>query len=318
MRRIVFLGAFVFLSALAPPPATADIIYEVSGGTNNGSVGAYYTNGTAINTALLTGLSDPVGIAADSAGNLYVTSAATTIAKYSSTGTLLNSSFITGLLYPDQMTIASGNLYVASQGINAIGKYPLAGGTANPNLISITNPQGVAIAPNGNIYVVNNTPGTNTGGNISEYTSSGALVGGGPLVSGLAFAQGIAIDSAGNLYVTVENSNEVNEYSSNGTLIANLITGLDNPIGIAIDGSDLFVSNYANGNGYIGEYTTSGQTVSSDFANVSDPYSLAIATVPEPGSAMLTGIVASIIALALWFRRRRHNALITSISHLSR
>ena len=141
------------------------------------------------------------------------------------------------------------------------------------------------------------------------------------MVSGLSHPNGIAIDSAGNLYVTLEGSQSVNEYSSNGTLLqSNLITFLDNPFGIALDGSDLFVANWGNGSagtGSIGEYTTSGQTVNSDLiGGLTDTYFLAIESVPEPGSAMLTGIVASAIGLALWLRRCPHEVLITSISQL--
>ena len=316
MRRIVFLGALVLLSPLTPPPAAADIIYEVNGSaTSTGSVGVYSTNGTPINTGLITGLFDPVGIALDSSGNIYVAYAANTVGKFSNSGAALNPTFITGLSYPGGMTIASGNLYVPTS--TSIGQYPLAGGAANPNFISAAGVD-IAVGPNGNFYATNANAGT-----ITEYTSSGALVGGGPLVSGLRTPNGIAIDLAGNLYVTLEGSQSVNEYSSNGTLLqSNLITGLDNPFGIAIDGSDLYVANFGSGSagtGYIGDYTTSGQTVNSDLiGGLTDTYSLAIASVPEPGSAMLTGIVASIIALALWCRRRRHNALITSIGHLSR
>jgi len=49
--------------------------------------------------------------------------------------------------------------------------------------------------------------------------------------------------------------------TSGATVNAALITGLTNPTGIAVSGSDVFVVKAGNnsiGNGTIGEYTTSG------------------------------------------------------------
>ena len=48
---------------------------------------------------------------------------------------------------------------------------------------------------------------------------------------------------------------------------ASLISGLNNPYGIAVSGSNLFVANYQHGNGTIGEYTTSGGTVNASLVS---------------------------------------------------
>src|SRR4051812_13012821 len=68
---------------------------------------------------------------------------------------------------------------------------------------------------------------------------------------------------------------------------AALISGLSFPDGIAVSGSDLFVSNSL---GTIGAYTTAGATVNAALiSGLSAPYSLAVVpTVPEPSSAILT------------------------------
>ena len=167
MRQMVILGGLVSLSLLTPPPAAADIIYEVNGSaTSNGSVGVYSMNGTPINTGLITGLYDPVGIALDSSGNLYVSYAGNTVGKYSNSGSALNPTFVSGIAYPGGMTIASGNLYVTTS--TSVGQYPLAGGAANPNFISGATFVDVAVGPTGSFYVTNSD-----GGTISEYTSSG-------------------------------------------------------------------------------------------------------------------------------------------------
>ena len=49
---------------------------------------------------------------------------------------------------------------------------------------------------------------------------------------------------------------KIGEYTTTGTTVnASLITGLLHPLSIAVSGGDIFV---LNGNGTIGEYTTSG------------------------------------------------------------
>jgi hypothetical protein len=56
---------------------------------------------------------------------------------------------------------------------------------------------------------------------------------------------------------------------------AALITGPGGPEGIALSGSDLFVAN--NGNGTIGEYTTSGATVNAALiSGLSSPFGIAL------------------------------------------
>ncbi len=65
--------------------------------------------------------------------------------------------------------------------------------------------------------------------------------------------------TAGQIFVT-DGINTVGEYTTSGaTVNASLISGLNNPQGMAVSGSDLFVTNI--GADTIGEYTTTGATV---------------------------------------------------------
>jgi hypothetical protein len=64
-----------------------------------------------------------------------------------------------------------------------------------------------------------------------------------------------------------------------------LVSGLDNPTGIAVSGGDLFVTNYFAGT--IGEYTTSGATVNPALiSGLNDPQAIAVvsASVPDRSS----------------------------------
>ncbi len=61
---------------------------------------------------------------------------------------------------------------------------------------------------------------------------------------------------------------------------ASLVSGLENPTGIVVSGSDLFVANFgggSSGEGLIGEYTTSGATVDASLVSgLTDPEGIAI------------------------------------------
>ena len=65
---------------------------------------------------------------------------------------------------------------------------------------------------------------------------------------------------AGAIFVANTNGGTINEYNLDGTPVGTgtLISGLDHPSGLAISGSDLFVTTAGN---TIGEYTTSGATL---------------------------------------------------------
>ena len=72
MKHALGLTILAFLVLLASPrPAAAADLYVSNGPA--GTIGEYNdSTGAAINASLVTGLADPVGIAVDGSGNLYV------------------------------------------------------------------------------------------------------------------------------------------------------------------------------------------------------------------------------------------------------
>ena len=84
----------------------------------------------------------------------------------------------------------------------------------------------------------------------------------------------------------------IGEYTTSGaTVNAALISGLSTPVGIAVSGSNLFVTNagFGPGTGRIGEYTTSGAPVNPALiSGLNDPQGIAVS-----GSNLFVTIVGN-------------------------
>jgi hypothetical protein len=84
---------------------------------------------------------------------------------------------------------------------------------------------------------------------------------------------------------------------------ADLISGLDGPIGIATDGTNLYITNALGGT--VSEYTTSGGLVSAALiSGLSGPDGIAVVptATPEPGSF---GLLAAGLAGLGFLRQKR-------------
>jgi hypothetical protein len=73
--------------------------------------------------------------------------------------------------------------------------------------------------------------------------------------------------SGTTLFVSSMVSGKIGAYGLDGTVInASLISGLNQPFGVAVSGANLLVANYSEGNGStISEYTTTGTLVNASF-----------------------------------------------------
>jgi len=130
------------------------------------------------------------------------------------------------------------------------------------------------------------------------------------LVTGLNDPGQIAV-FGGNLFVTNEgivsngsvlpNTRTIGEYTMSGAPVSvPLASGLDFPVGIAVYGGNLFVTNES---GTIGEYTTSGSTVNASLVSGLDT-PVGIAVVPEPSSLILAAFGFAGLAAWAWRRTR--------------
>jgi PEP-CTERM motif-containing protein len=192
------------------------------------------------------------------AGQIFVSNAATgTVGEYTTAGATINASLLSGLNSPAGIVVSGSNLFVANYDTGTIGKYTTSGATINANLVTgLNGPLGIALS-GGRLFVVNN--GSNT---IGEYDADTGAVVNASLISGFVGLHSLyAIAASGtDLFVTnLANPGTIGKYTTGGAVVnVALVSGVGNAFGIAVSGSNLFVT---SGEGTIGQYTTAGATV---------------------------------------------------------
>jgi sugar lactone lactonase YvrE len=177
------------------------------------SVPGFSGDGSAATSAML---NEPVAIAVDRAGNLYIADSGNNrIRKVTVTGTI--------------STVAG----------NGTAGYSGDGGPAT--LASLKSPQGVTVDSEGNIFIADyanyRIRMVNSEGIISTVAGTGAFGfsgdGGAATAAQLNFPQSVATDAAGNLYIADYGNNRIRKVNSDG--IINTIIGT-NILGFSGDG----------------------------------------------------------------------------------
>ncbi len=267
--------------------------YTVTGLTNGTSYYfpiSYYFVITAVNSAGESGYSNevnampkpleytyavgsnPMGIAIDKSGNIWVANnGSNNVTELSSSGLYINTYTVGS--NPVSIAIDSyGNVWVANNGSNnvtelsssgsTIGTYDVGGGFSYLSF-------GIAIDASGNVWVTNS--GLN---NVKRLNSSGSVIGTYTLA---ANAFGIAIDASGNAWITNYYNNTVTELNTSGVVIGTYSVGSGiyyGPYGIAIDSSgNVWVTEYGLSSVY--ELNSSGFTIGTYSAG-DGPYGIAI------------------------------------------
>jgi sugar lactone lactonase YvrE len=309
------------------------LVSAVAGSGINGSTG---DGGLAI----LATLSEPSGLAFDQAGNLYIADLANNVIRMVDTNGMITTFAGTGqntfsgdggpaaqatLNQPTALVFdANGNLMIADTGNHTIRMIApggtitsfagvgtqSAGGDEGPaNQAGLNFPAGIAIDSSGNVYISdsgnNKIRYVTPDGNIHLFAGRGTPGYGGdqgdPLRATFDFPTTLAIDAAGQLYITDYVNLRVRRIQSNGQIVSFAGTGSPgaegdggiaisanvSPIGIAIDAkNNLLIADGSNnrvrivtaadgvintilGNG-IASYNPQYLTQSGDFLYVSD------------------------------------------------
>jgi glucose/arabinose dehydrogenase len=286
----MLLGMAVF--GTMPVSVQAQFIYVSLPHSN--AVGQYSAAGAATNAKLITtGLNRPIWVAV-SGNTLFVASTASgTIGAYDATnGAAINANFITGA--SGGLAVSGNTLFVvgggASVGAGTIGEYDAStGAVINANFVTgLTAPRTVAVSGNTLFVTCNGScpPGSILPAIVSAYSATTGEVIKANFITGLRNPQGLAV-SGDNLFVADADRDTISEYdATTGAVInANFITGVradgviqfSVPVGVAVSGNDLFVTNNV-ANGMVGKYNANtGASIDVNFiSGLNGPTGLAV------------------------------------------
>jgi uncharacterized protein (TIGR03437 family) len=267
----------------------------ISTAAGNGTLGYSGDNGPATAAQLNT----PYGVAVDSAGNLYIADSGNNVIRKLSNGVITTvagngTSGYTGdngpatsaqLNTPSWVAVDSaGNLYITDVGNNVVrkvsvsngvittvagnGTYAFGGDNGPATGAAFYQPMGVAVDSAGNLYIAdtgnqrirkvsNGTITTVAGNGTYGFSGDGASATSAELYQPM----GVAVDSAGNLYIgdTVNNrirkvsNGVINTVAGNGTGGyggdggAATIAELNEPVGVALDSAgNLYTADFVN------------------------------------------------------------------------
>jgi hypothetical protein len=267
-------------SAVCSGTAHVDVrqILAVANSGSN-SVGLFVNGQTAPLATIQNGVTSPLAIVFDAAGDLFVANQTGSVSEYVPP---YNQSPITiagGITHPQALAVDQrGNLFVANgSGSNTVTLYspPYGGGPAATISSNVNDPVSLALDPNGDLFVVNAANNTVTA-YAPPYTGSPTTIS-----RGLNTPNSLALDNRGNLFVANLNStpNSVVEYSppfSNSSApVATITNGVNEQGSITALSTNLFVPNEGANTvtEYTAPYTNSPTTI---VGGESQPVALAI------------------------------------------
>lgn len=276
------LWVSVLPNIYASSPSFGGLIQSVSLSGNVSTLAGSATPGFVNGTGTAARFNGPMGIARDSAGDIYVADALNnTLRKVSSAGAVStfagspSSGFVDGsgtaARFSSLRGVAvdsSGNAYVADRGNNAIRKVTPAGvvstlaGSSLPgstdgtgSAASFFNPEGIAVDAAGIVYVADTSNSI-----IRRITPAGVVTTFAGPAADLTDPRGLAVDASGNVYVADTAHHRIRRITPAGVVTTLAGSGTSgsadgtgtaasffSPMGVAVDASgNVFVADTGN------------------------------------------------------------------------
>ena len=189
-----------------------------------------------------TGLTDPISVAVDAAGNVYLTDTGNDrvlkLAAGSNEQTVLP---FTGLKTPTGVAVdGAGGVYVTDGPHNRVLK--LAAGSTEQTVLPLTGlqyPNDLAVDTAGDVYVTDYSHSENKVVKLAAGSNDQTVL---PF-TGITSADAVAVDGAGSVYVNDGPNNRVLKLAAGSTEQTVLpLTGLEYPDGLAVDtAGDVYV-----------------------------------------------------------------------------
>lgn len=323
-RKTINIGIILFLACGFR--VHADNVYV----SNTGAGTITKINSSGSTSIFASGLGSPEGLAFDSAGNLYVAdSAAGTILEINPAGDA--STFVSGLDNPTALAFdPSGNLYVATPADQSILKINSSGNVSIFTTGMAFSSDGAHLATDnaGNLYANTDYTVERFGINGNESTIVGPSTG--------MWLEGMAVDGAGQLYVSWQNPGVVQGYGGLKTDMSDypapyasgLNAGGDRPSDIAFDANgnlyayfETMYSNVGVDNGVLIEFGASGNnsvittgvagtSPNCGYIAVQDTLAVPPAVfVPEPSTGVMMVASLGVLLVGCRFRKPRFRRL---------
>lgn len=226
--------------------------------------------------AVLTGLSQPSGVAVDSFGDVFVTDSGNNrVLGLSTSGTRTTYGF-SHLDRPMGIADSPVGLFVGDAGDSRLAELTWGGVEHDVSFPGLYQPFGVAVDAAGDVLVSDACCGANNDtfiNRVVERSTAGVQTTLG--FTGVNLPYGVAVDATGDVFVTDTGHGRVVELTPGGVQSTLGFTGLSNPWGVAVDGTgDVFVADL--GNNRVEELTPGGTQSTLGFAGLAQPTAVAV------------------------------------------
>ena len=260
----VILGAAELLDSSGNVLATAPL-------TATG-VGPQVTFVPGTPATLASALSEPLGVAVDGSGNVFVVAVGNdTVYKETLSGgpgprVYSQTTILSGLLAPADLAVdGSGNLYIPNASV--VYKETLSNGVYSKSTVvtGLTSLLGIAVDGEGNLYLASG------GGHVFKETLTNGSYNQTQIGTGFTSPSGVAVDGSGNVYITDTSSGDVYKetlQASGSYLQSTVATAISTPQSVAVDGGgNLYIAAAGTGDVYKEALQADGSYVQTTMAS---------------------------------------------------